>query len=69
MPIAEVTMHREEGMDMEQLREALLKKLGQEMLLIRTQGRVVKFDARPNYSDLTKDGMTIRWRYKQYKTT
>jgi len=69
MPIVEVMMLPEQGMDIRQLREALLKKMGEKVLLIRTQGGVVKFDARPHYSDLTKDGMTIRWRYKQYKIT
>lgn len=70
MPIVEITMYPEKGMNLQQLHEALIKKAGQEILRIRVQadGKIINLDARPNFSRLTKDGMTLRWRYKQYKT-
>ena len=70
MPILEVTMFPEEGMDMRQLKEALRKKADGEVALIRLQspGKIINWDARPNFSKLSGEGITLTWRYKQYKT-
>jgi len=70
MPILEVSMYPEEGMNIRELREALRKKASQGMVHINAQtNRIVWWEANPSFSDLTKDGMTLRWHYKQYNKT
>jgi len=70
MPILEVSMLSEEGMDIRQLQEALRKKASPEMFRINLQpDRIVRWEANPSFSDLSPNGMTLRWHYKQYNKT
>ena len=71
MPILRMTMAPEAGMDIRQLREAITIKAKKEMVRIRMQARdtIINLDSRPHIGDLTEDGITLSWRYKQYKIT
>ena len=71
MPILEVSMFPEEGMDIRQLREALIKKGSEEIFRInyQTRDKVIRWEAKPSFGKLSKDGMTLSWHYKQWNKT
>ena len=71
MPVLEITMLPEEGMNIRELKEALIKKVVFEKIRVGglARGRAVRWDARPNFSKLSPEGITLRWRYKQFKRT
>ena len=70
MPNLILEMAPEEGMNIQDLKDALMRKAQLEKIRIEgaAGNRIVAWDSSPLISDFTGT-MTLRWRYKQFNKT